>query len=137
MPALWIPVGPPAPTAAIVRAEQRLLGRLPPWLRERLGVANGWRWESPRGKLRLFPVLNEASPAERERTYFDLVRATAEAVTRPDFPRQAVVIGRTDDAASDLLILWRESPGEGFDPTPHLWSRRDSTLTRTDLLAPA
>lgn len=129
---------PSASSTDIAACEEAVGAALPGWLRDRLGIENGWRVDDQKGmtreEWRFLPVLDRSDRKRRSRTAEDIAwhtrrlrQASADAGTA--VPSGAVVVALAWNETTRLILL-----PEPADPTvlaPRLW-RQNGVATPMD-----
>jgi hypothetical protein len=77
--------------------------------------------------FRLFPILDTTDRKRLSRTCNDIVRETALARQRPDFPADALAIG---DNSGDLLVLLPAQDTARFADAVYWWDHEMGQLSR-------
>jgi hypothetical protein len=76
----------------------------------------------------LHPILDTTDRKRLSRSCNDIVRETASARSRPDFPPQGIAIG--DSGGGDVLVLLPDDNGSRFADTVYRWDPETGELAR-------
>jgi hypothetical protein len=74
----------------------------------------------------LHPILDTTDRKRLSRSCNDIVRETASARSRPDFPPQGIAIG--ENGGGDLLVLLPDDNGPRFADTVYRWDHETREL---------
>ncbi len=107
-------------------AAQRLGRTLPLGYVGRMCRENGGDVRVGSDSFRLFPIRDTTDRKRLARTCNDIMRETAEARQRPDFPAKALAIG--DNGGGDLLVLLPDDDPARFADAVYWWDHETGEL---------
>ncbi len=110
-----------------VRAAEQKLGRaLPLGYVARMTRSNGGEVSVGGDSFTLFPIFDTTDRRRLARTCKDIVRETASARKRPDFPPEALAIG--DNGGGDVLVLLPDRDSPRFADAVYWWDHETGEL---------
>jgi hypothetical protein len=110
------------------RAEEKFGRRLPLGYVARMCRAIGGQVRAGGDVWSLHPILDTTDRKRLARTCNDIVRETAGACERPDFPPGALAIG--DNGGGDVLVLLPDPEANRFADAVYWWDHETGELNR-------
>jgi hypothetical protein len=112
----------------VKRAQAKLGRKLPHGYVAKMCRDNGGEVATRTDTWWLFPIFDDSDRKRLKRTCNDIVRETASACKRPDFPTNALAIGH--NGGGDMLVLLADPATDRYADVVYWWDHETGELSQ-------